>query len=649
MKSSGSIVSGLPSAAVAAVAAVAVVVASAASLVFAPAPALAAGEPHGVLRLEVDAREASRRILHARIDTFVLPGEAGRATLVFPKWIPGEHGPTGPLTDLAGVVLLAGERTLAWQRDPLDLYAFSFEMPDGGSEIEIQLDFLTPAPGTEGFSGAASASARLAVLSWNQVLLYPQGVPAAALTVEPSLRIPEGWQFGTALKVASRTGDLVRFVPVTLDRLIDSPVLMGAYLREFALGAKQPQRHFLVAAADSAAALEMPDAHRQHLSRLVDEAMSLFGSLPYGDYRFLLTLSDQVAHFGLEHHESSDDRVSEGSLVDDDQRLLAAGLLPHEFVHSWNGKFRRPADLATPDFQTPMKSELLWVYEGLTQYLGWVLTARSGLYNSAQALDELAGVAEWARLRGGRRWRSLEDTATSAQLLYYARADWSNLRRGVDFYDEGLLVWLDADVSIRRATAGKKSLDDFCRLFFGGQDGAPAVRPFVYQDVVDALTRVAPLDWAGFFRDRVRSVAAEPPLAGIEGAGWHLEYTAERTALAKVSEDGSGDTDLASSIGLSLNKNGGIVDVVPGGPADLARVAPAARLVAVDGRHFSPKVLRDAIRLAAPGALVELLIENGEYFSTLKVQVPAGERYAHLARSGAEADLLAAILAPKRP
>ncbi len=610
---------------------------------------LAAFAAPPVVRLDVDAREASRRILHSRLATFVLPGADGQATLVYPKWIPGEHGPTGPLTDLAGLVIRSGDRTIPWQRDPVDLYGFRFPLPPAGSEIAVQLDFLTPAPGTEGFSGAASASDRLAVLSWNQVLLYPAGLKGSEAVFQPSLRLPEGWTFGTALAVESQSGDLVRFKPVSLERLIDSPVLMGAHLREFPLDQGSPPRHFLVAAADSAAALEMPEEQRQHLSRLIVEAGALFGDQAYGDYHFLLSLSDQVAHFGLEHHESSDDRVSESSLVDDDKRLLSATLLPHEYVHSWNGKYRRPADLATADFQAPMKTELLWVYEGLTQYLGWVLTARSGLYTGDQARDLLAGIAEWARLRGGRRWRSLADTATSAQLLYYARPDWSNLRRGVDYYDEGLLVWLDADVAIRKATAGKSSLDDFCRLFFGGQNGSPALRPYDYQEVIATLGRVAPLDWDGFFRQRVRDVAAAPPLGGITGAGWHLAYQPKRTALAKTAEDVSEETDLSTSIGLSLAKSGAVLDVVPGGPADVARVAPASRLAAVNGRKYSPKVLRDALRTTAPGARVSLLLENGEFFSTLEVVVPEGERYAGLARTVGDEDLLSAILAAKRP
>lgn len=616
------------------------------ALALLPATAFAAAP---AVELEVDAREAPRRILHSRLSTFVVPGEDGQATLAYPKWIPGEHGPTGPLTDLAGLVIRNGDLALPWQRDPVDLYGFRFAVPVGGAEVSVQLDFLTPAPGTDGFSGAASASDRLAVLSWNQVLLYPAGAKSAELVVQPSLRLPAGWTFGTALAVESHSGDLVRFSPVSLERLIDSPVLMGAHLREFPLDGGSPPRHFLVAAADSAAALEMPEPHRQNLWRLIVEAEALFGSHAYDDYHFLLTLSDQVAHFGLEHHESSDDRVKESSLVDDDQRLLSATLLPHEYVHSWNGKFRRPADLATADFQAPMKSELLWVYEGLTQYLGFVLTARSGLYTPEQARDHLAGVAEWARLRGGRRWRSLEDTATSAQLLYYARPDWSNFRRGVDYYDEGLLVWLDADVTIRRATAGKRSLDDFCRLFFGGREGSPAVHPYAYADVVAALHQVAPLDWDAFFRQRVKEVAPQPPLAGIDGAGWRLGYGVTRTPIAKVAEDDSGESDLSSSIGLRISKDGDIVDIVPSGPADLAGVPPVARLVAVDGRKAAPKVLRDAIRLAGTGGAVELLVENGDYFSTFRVGVPSGERYPRLEPVAGAADLLTKILAPRRP
>src|SRR5206468_1678666 len=375
-----------------------------------------AGKPRPVT-LDLDASEVARKILHVKL---VIPAHRGALTLYYPKWIPGEHAPTGPITDLAGLKLSAGGKSVAWKRDDADMYAFHCEVPAGALEVEASLDFLLPPSSVGGFSSAASSTTELATFSWNQVLLYP---------AETSAR------------------------------------------------------------------------------DIIYKASPLFGAHHYRSYRFLFALSDGVAHFGLEHHESSDDRVPERALLDEEQRKAHATLLPHEFVHSWNGKYRRPADFATPDFQQPMRTSLLWVYEGLTQYLGQLLAERSGLWSAEDYRDKLALIVEWAGDHAGRTWRPLEDTAVSAQLLYPARRDWEAWRRSTDFYDESTLIWLDADTLIREKTGGTRSLEDFIHAFHGGESGPPVVVPYTFNDVVAGLNGVMPYDWAVFLRERVESTS----------------------------------------------------------------------------------------------------------------------------------------------
>ena len=441
------------------------------------------------IALKVDARDAGRHVLHA---TLQIPARPGPLTLVYPKWIPGEHGPTGPISDLTGLKLTAASRPIAWRRDPLDNYSFELEVPAGADAVEATLDFLLPSD-PNGFTQAASSSANLVVVSWNTVLLYPKGSAASEVRFAAQLRLPAGWAFASALPRSQESANGIEFAPVALETLIDSPLIAGAYLRTFDLwpGAPTPRRLNVV--ADSAAALETKPEDLAAFSRLVVQEESLFGAHHYRKYDFLLTLSDQVAHFGLEHHESSDNRAPERMLIDEEIRKSYAGLLPHEMVHSWNGKYRRPAALATPDFQEPMQSELLWVYEGLTTYLGEMLSTRSGLWNFTNYLEHLALVAAQLDHQRGRDWRPLADTAVAAHLLYYARPEGTAQRRSVDFYPEGELIWLEADVTIRERTQGQRSIDDFCQRFFGG-DGERfrprvAAGDVVVADVVDLPDR----------------------------------------------------------------------------------------------------------------------------------------------------------------
>ena len=601
------------------------------------------------ITIAVDASEAPRKIFHARL---VVPASPGPLTLLYPKWIPGEHGPSGPITDLAGVKLSAGGRAIPWHRDTTDMFTFHCVVPEGSQSVEIALDYLSPAA-ADGFSAGASATSQLAIVSWNQMLLYPAGPSSDELTYTASLTLPPGWKHGTALPVASEDGQTIRFKPVSLTTLVDSPVLAGAFFRRVPLGPQTRPSHEIDMAADSSAALEMsPELLAAH-GRLVDEALALFGATHYGEYHFLYTLSDHTAHFGLEHHESSDDRVPERTLVDEDPRRVHAHLLPHEFVHSWNGKYRRPADLATPDYQTPMQSDLLWVYEGLTHYLGYVLTARSGLETPDLFRQEVARIASGLVLRPGREWRPLLDTAVAAQILYGAPQGWASWRRGVDFYDEGVLIWLEADVLIRQRTKGQRSLDDFCRLFHGGTSGPPALKTYTADDVYAALGQIAPYDWKGFFEARVYAVAARAPLGGIEGSGWRLAYSPARTDFIKAQEDADRIVDASASIGLRLKKDDEkgeavVLDAVPGLSAAAAGVGPGMRIIAVDGRRFSPDGLRQALRATKEkGEPLDLLIENAEYFRTYRLEYRDGEKYPVLERDASKPNLLDEIIRPR--
>ena len=613
----------------------------ASGLIFLAANGAHAADP---ILLKVDARDVSRRVLHA---TLHIPAQPGSLTLIYPKWIPGEHGPTGPITDLAGLKMTAAGQPVAWRRDPLDNFAFQLTVPDGANAVDVSLDFLLPTD-PEGFTQAASSSANLVVISWNTLLLYPKGPAANALNFAAGLQLPDGWKFASALTRATESGDGIEFTPVTLETLIDSPLAAGAHLRTFDLAPGEPVPRRLNVVADSAAALEMKPDDAKCFAKLVIEEEALFGAHHFRKYDFLLTLSEQVAHFGLEHHESSDNRAPERMLIDEDLRKASAGLLPHEMVHSWNGKYRRPADIATPDYHQPMQTELLWVYEGLTTYLGEVLTARSGLYTVTNYLEHLALVAAQLDHQRGRDWRPLADTAGAAHLLYYARPEGASRRRSVDFYPEGELIWLEADVTIRERTQGKRSLDDFCQRFFGGESTPPRVVPYTLDDVVAVLNEVTPLDWRGFFQQRVYAVNSRAPIGGIERGGWRLVYRDTPSDMLKNAETTKKGTDLSFSLGLSVKEDGGILDVIPDLPADRAGVGPGMKLLAVNNRRWKPELLRTAIREAKDGAApVELLVENGDVFKTCRLDFRDGERYPHLERDAAKPDVLAEIIKPR--
>jgi predicted metalloprotease with PDZ domain len=595
------------------------------------------------IKIEVNAIEAPRKLLHARLTFPVKPGDL---TLLYPKWIPGEHSPSGPVTDLTGVKMKAGGKPVPWRRDADDMFTFHVQVPEKATTLDVELDYLY-APSTSDFSSGASATAQLMVLSWNQVLLYPKGLPAAEIRYAPSLVLLPGWKFGTALEIARQSATSIEFAPVSLETLVDSPVIAGSHFLSIDLAPGTTPRQALDVVADSADALEIKPELEGHFKRLVAEAAAIFGAQHFRTYHFLLTLSDHVAHFGLEHHESSDDRSSERFLTDDDALMLDGFLLPHEMVHSWNGKYRRPVGLATPDFQQPMDGELLWVYEGLTDYLGILLAARSGIWTNDSFNEYLAYEAALLDVQPGRSWRPLSDTATAAQLLYFARKEGTAWRRSVDYYPEGDLIWLEVDTLIRQKTQGKKSIEDFCRKFHGGESGPPKVVPYKLEDVVAALNEVAPNDWRGLFQKRVYSTNPRAPFEGILASGWRVTYTNVQPAMLKSKEASEKLTDLSFSIGLTVKEDGYIEDVVPGLPAAVAGIAPTMKLMAVNGRHWTAERLRAALKDAVNSSEpIELLVENEEYYVTCKLDYHGGEKYPQLERDDSKPDLLGKILKP---
>lgn len=602
----------------------------------------------GEITVAVDASDAPGRLFHSRL---TIPVQPGPLTLFYPQWIPGEHGPTGPIADLTGLKFFANGERLQWRRDDVNMYAIHVNVPNGVTSLEATLDYTSPIEQETGFSEGSTASAQLALVSWNWTLLYPADYPADQITYRASIKLPAGWKHGTALPIALETGDTIQFKPASLYTLIDSPIISGHYFRLVRLTppAATPTAEMDIA-ADSDAALQMPPQLETSYKNLVSEATTLFGATHYRDYHFLYSLSDHVAHFGLEHHESNDSRSYERTMINSDRGRLEAALLPHEYVHSWNGKYRRPAGLTTPDYETPMKGELLWVYEGLTNYLGEVLTARSGLLNLAQWREDLANSSAQLDLESGRTWRPLIDTAVAAQILYDAPTAWSNWRRSVDYYDEGTILWLWVDVIIRQQTHGGKSIDDFCKAFYGPPslplDQAPGPKPYTFDDVVSTLNQVAPYDWRKFFNDILWTTAPHAPVGGIEGSGWHIVYTDVKPDGIRAHEEIRHEINTLFSLGLQLSETGLVQDANLLMPAAKAGVMPGMQIIAVNGRAFNADSLHDALRASKTSKEpLELIVKNADYFTTVRIDYHGGERYPHLERN-TQPDLLSDILKP---
>lgn len=604
------------------------------------------------LELTVDATDAPRGIFHSHL---VIPAAPGELTLAYPKWVQGEHAPSGPVTQVAGFRVSAAGKALAWRRDPLDMFLVRMEVPAGAREVEVEFDYLSPPESINGlgYGETPNATPHLLIVDWHDLLMYPLGAGTMEIPVRASLHLPAGWQHDTAL-VPGSGGEagkdgLLTFAPVSVYTLIDSPVLAGEIFETFELGPPEAPLRLSVA-ADRRSALAVSPERLAAYRRVPAEALALFGARHYRSYRWLLALSDILDHNGLEHHESSDDRGPDGMFSDEAELVRQGTLLPHEYVHSWNGKYRRSAGLAVRDSQQPLDTGLLWVYEGLTRYLGdFLLTSRSGIRPVEMTRDYIAWVAaNQDRNRPGRRWRPLADTAVAAQVLSGLPNGWNAYRRPLDYYDESGLIWLEADTIMRQKSGGTKSLDDFCRAFFGGASTAPAVVPYTADDVYAALNRVVPYDWKGFFAERVYAVQPHAPLGGIEGAGWKLVYTDQPNAYQTLRARSSKRIDESFSLGVWVKDDGTIDDIAVGGPAWEAGLGPGMKIVAVAGRAWTADLLAAEVQ-AAKGSKepIEIAAQQGDLLRTFRVKYHDGERYPHLERDAAKPDLLTAILAPK--
>jgi predicted metalloprotease with PDZ domain len=596
----------------------------------------------GTIRLGVDATDVTRHIFRV---TETIPIQSGPMTLLYPKWLPGNHSPSGRIDALAGLMIQAHGRRVEWARDPLDVYAFHVDVPADATQLDLTFQFLSAGDGNE---GRIVMTPEMLNLQWNSVILYPAGYFVRQVTVEPSIELPEGWQFATALDAASTVGTFTTFKPVSLETLVDSPVFAGRHVKSVELNGSASVPVRLNIFADRPELLEAKpeqlDAHRA----LVTQAYKLFNSHHYDHYDFLLALTDRMGGIGLEHHRSSENGTVPTYFTEWDKNVDTRDLLPHEFTHSWNGKFRRPADLWTANFNVPMRDSLLWVYEGQTQYWGHVLAARAGLWTKEQALDILAQVAAVYAHRRGREWKSLQDTTNDPIIASRRAIPWRSWQRSEDYYSEGELVWVDADTLIREHSGGEKSLDDFARAFFGMNNSDWASETYTFDDVVNTLNAVYPYDWADFLHARLENHQREAPLDSITRGGYSLVYSDTPSDAFKKTETRRKLTDLTFSLGLVVGKESKLTDVLWDGPAYLAGLTVGTQIVAVDGVTYDSDRLKEIVKGAKTNSVaIELLVKNGDRYTTVRIDYHGGLRYPHLQRDPSVPPRLDQILAPR--
>jgi predicted metalloprotease with PDZ domain len=597
----------------------------------------------GTIALNVDATDLDHRIFNVHE---TVPVTAGPMTLLFPKWLPGNHGPTGPIDKLGGLIIHAAGQRVEWTRDPVDVYAFHVNVPQGATQLDLDFQFLSP---TEQREGRIVVTPDMENVEWNTVALYPAGYFSRDITFAASVRVPDGWRIATALETASVEGSTTHFKPTTFNTLVDSPLIAGRYYKQFDLDPGGPARVSLDVIADKPEELEATPEQIAIHRQLVQQAYKLYGSHHYDHYDFLFSLSDQMGGNGLEHHQSSEDGTTPTYFTEWDKNPASRDLLAHEYTHSWNGKFRRPADLWTPNFNVPMRDSLLWVYEGQTQYWGYVLAARSGLLTRQQALDAIAGVAATYDHRIGREWRAMQDTTEDPILSMRRPQSWTSWQRSEDYYSEGQLIWLDADTKIRELTKGQKSLDDFAKAFFGVHNGSFVTDPYRFEDVVATLNSVAPYDWTTFLRTRLDGHGPGAPLDGIARGGYHLVYSETETPYEKSANQRRKMEDFTYSLGLNVNHEGAISAVLWNSPAFKAGMEPGATIVAVNGIAYDADDMKDVVRASktATGPIA-LLIKDGKHYRTVSIDYHGGLRYPHLERDPSVPARLDDILAPRK-
>ncbi len=598
------------------------------------------------LLLEVDASEASRLLIH---NVLTIPVQSGPLTLYYPKWIPGTHSTTGPINSLVDLQIKANGKIIPWKRDEVDGYTLHTTVPEGVKQLRLVYDSIMNS------NDRFAATPKLMPFNWNMVLLYPKGKSIQQQKCVASLKLPKKWKLGTALPIDSSKDQITLFKAVTLETLVDSPVLCGEYFREvsldrpIAMGRRGFRSHSLILACDSEEGLQLTPKFEESCKRLITEANLLFGAEHYDYYRFLLALSDRLRPSGLEHHQSSDNHLKERALLEPYAPILGGHLLAHEFMHSWCGKYRRPLEMVQADFQKPQLTKLLWVYEGLTDYLAFLLSSRSGFFAEDQARDYLAMISERLSNQRGRTWRPLEDVTSGADTLSRSGSEWNSRRRTVgDYYAEGVLIWLEVDMMIRQHTQGKKSLDDFCKLFFGNNSGPAEVKTYTFEDLVSTLNSVDPFNWSDHLKRRVAQVTDGPPLEGIHLAGWKLSFQEKPSELNKIYSGMMKSTDLTSSIGMMLRSDGTVSDVIPGKSADQAGVGPGMKLIAVNGRKWNNERLKDALQTSKKTGKIDLLFENNEFFKSYQLKYNEGIKYPVLEKySLAQENLFPQLLKPK--
>jgi predicted metalloprotease with PDZ domain len=597
----------------------------------------------GVIHLSVDATDLERHIFSVHE---TIPARAGESTVLqYPQWLPGNHSPTGRVDKLAGLMIRANGTRLEWTRDPVDVFAFHVGVPAGAVALEVEFQFASPLDPNE---GRVVMTPDMLNLQWNAVALYPAGYFARQITIEPSVRLPDGWQFATALETASSHGGVTAFKPVSLETLVDSPIFAGRYFKRLDLDPAGPAPVHLNIVADRPDLLDVKSDQLEAHRALVRQAYRLYGSHHYDHYDFLLALTNHMGGIGLEHHQSSENGTVPGYFTGWDKNAEARDLLPHEYTHSWNGKFRRPADLWTPSFNVPMRDSLLWVYEGQTQYWGFVLAARAGLLTRQQALDAFASTAAAYDHRLGREWRTLQDTTNDPIAAMRRALPWRSWERSEDYYSEGQLMWLDADTLIRERSGDRRSLDDFARVFFGAGDSSHAPATYTFEDVARALNGVQPYDWTGFLRTRLEGHGPGAPLDGVARGGYKLVYAETPSDYFKDSEARRQVTDLTYSIGLVMSRTGQLTDVLWEGPAYKSGLTVGTEIIAVDGTAVDPDHLKGAISDARKsGAAIELLVKNGDRYRTLRIDYRDGLRYPRLERDASMPARLDQILTAK--
>ncbi len=589
----------------------------------------------GTISLSVDATDIVHGIF---LVTETIPIGAGPLTLLYPKWLPGTHSPSGPISRLAGLTVTSGGQSVPWRRDTVDVFAFHIDPPAGTTMLKVEFQFLAP---TEESQGRIVTTPDMLNLQWNTVSLYPAGYYVRGIPFEASVTLPDGWKAATALEVASRSGSTIHYRPVAFDTLVDSPAFAGLNMRVETLAAGVRLNIFADRPEQLAATDDQIRLHRN----LVEQAVKLYGAQHYDHYDFLLALSDRQGGIGLEHHRSSENGVGGKYFLDWKESASIRDLLPHEYTHSWNGKFRRPADLWTPDYREPMQDTLLWVYEGQTEFWGVVLCARSGLLSKEDTLGSLAYTAATFDARAGRTWRPLIDTTNEPIMGFHGHQPWTSWQRSVDYYDESVLVWLDADSLIRQLSGGARSLDDFARAFFGVKDGDWGELTYNRGDIVGTLNGVQPYDWEKFLHERLEETSRHAPLDGLSRGGYKLVYTDTPGEWFKSNEKRRKITDLGSSGGLVLGKDGEVAGVAWDSPSFNAGLTLGTKLVAVNGRAYDVDDLKDTIK--ARRSPISLLVRTGDIYRTVVFNYDGGLRYPSLVRSGAGASSLDALLAPR--